>query len=349
MNKVSITSILRIVILMLVLGWCFYIIRPFLVVLVGALIISVALEPLYSKLVRFIGVQRKKLGTFLFGLIAAIVLLVPAYLIVDSLVKSIKTTIDKVQSGTVVIPEPKESVKEWPLVGEDIYREWKGISNNFETYVADHGDVFLDIGSKLIGGVTGFLAALLILFLACLISLVFMFHAKNGYEASLKLFGKLMGPKESEEIVTISRDTIRGVVRGILLVAVIQAIFGFIGYRIIDMPASGLWALGILVTSAIQLPTIIITLPSVIVAFTFLSPTHGVIFAVYILIVTFADAILKPIFLGQGLKTPMVVILIGTLGGLILHGIVGLFVGPVVLAVAYQLYQHWLNFPEPVE
>lgn len=78
------------------------------------------------------------------------------------------------------------------------------------------------------------------------------------------------------------------------------------------------------------------------------SPTSAVIFTIYCIIVAGSDSFLKPLLLGKGLRTPMIVILVGTIGGLLLHGIIGLFVGPVVLALMYQLYLYWVDVDEYV-
>jgi len=83
---------------------------------------------------------------------------------------------------------------------------------------------------------------------------------------------------------------------------------------------------------------LLLMIPAIIAGFTITDTTCAIIFAVYCVLVSFSDTFLKPLLLGKGLKTPMIVILIGAIGGLLLHGIVGLFVGPVVLAVACQLY-----------
>ncbi len=346
MNKdSSITPILRIVLLLLVLTWCFLIVRPFIVILVWAIIIGVAIYPLYQWLIRKLGEKRKKFVTFLFGLIAVALVIVPTYLMVVSLVDTTKTVAEKIRTDTLEIPTPAEQVRSWPFIGEDLYQEWKDVSENLQEYIGTHQDIVLDVGSNLISGVTGFLGALVIFILAFLIAIVFMYNAQYGYDAAVKFHRKLLGG-DAEEIVEMSRDTIRSVVKGILLVAIIQGILSFIGFRIAGLPGAGLWALAVFVIAVVQIPVLLVMIPPVIIAFTMLEPTYAIIFAVYCLLITLSDNVLKPLLLGKGLKTPMIVILIGAIGGLFLHGIVGLFVGPVVLAVMYQLYIYWVNAEE---
>ena len=345
MQKAPITTILRVVLLLLILAWCFYIIQPFIIVLVWAVIIAVALYPAYNRMVSSFGEKKKKLVTVVFTLIAAAIIVVPSYFLVASLARTTKMTAEKVRTNTLEIPAPKEDVKDWPLIGEQLYSEWNDISNNLDTYVKNHQDVILDIGGRLLGGVTGVLGALAIFVISLLIAIVFMFNAELGYNAAVKLNKKLLGV-QNDEIVAMSRDTIRSVVKGILLVAIIQALFALLGFEVIGLPGAGLWALAALLAGIVQLPMLIVMIPAIVVGFTMLDTTYAIIFAVYCVIVSISDTFLKPLLLGQGLKTPMVVILIGAIGGLLLHGIVGLFVGPVVLAVMYQLYIYWVNTDE---
>ena len=347
MQKTPITAILRVVLLLLVLAWCFYIVQPFIIVLVWAVIIGVALYPLYQRMLSSFGLSKKKLVTGLFTLITVAIIVVPSYFLVSSLVRTTKVTAEKLRTNTLEIPAPKENVKEWPLIGDDLYTEWKKLSDNVENYVKENQDLLLDLGGRLLGGVTGILGTLAIFIISLLIAILFMFNAEVGYNAAVKLHKKLLGVP-GDEIVIMSRDTIRSVVKGILLVAIIQALFALLGFEVIGLPGAGLWALAALLAGIVQIPMLIVMIPAIVVAFSTIDTTYAIIFAVYCVIVSISDTFLKPLLLGQGLKTPMVVILIGAIGGLLLHGIVGLFVGPVVLAVVYQFYIYWVNSNEEV-
>ena len=252
-----------------------------------------------------------------------------------------------VQNDSIQFPLPDEKVKTWPLVGEQLYDEWVAMSADFEKYAQNHKDVLLEAGSQVVSGVTGFLGTIAIFIGSFLISIIFMYYAESGYDAAMKFFKKLMG-EHGDEMVLMSRDTIRSVVKGILLVALIQAAFAFLGFKVIGLPAAGIFTLLVLVFAIIQLPPLLVMIPAILIGFSIASPTSAVIFAVYCIIVAASDSFLKPVLLGKGLKTPMIVILIGTIGGLLLHGIIGLFVGPVVLAVMYQLYIYWIDVEDGV-
>lgn len=342
-SETSTTQVLRISILLLVLGWCFFIIRPFLIVVIWAIILAVALYPLYNKWVHKIGLS-KKFATVLFTLLVAILLLVPSYFVLSSVFESTSLTVDQIQNNTLQIPLPDEKVKSWPLIGEKLYDEWHQVSDDFRNYAILHKDLLLEYGGGIVSGITGFLGTLIAFVVSFLIAIVFMYHADSGFRAAIALFQKLVG-SDNEEIVHMSRDTIRSVVKGILLVALIQAGLAFIGFKAIGLPAAGIFTLLVLVTAIIQIPAILTLIPAILIAFSIAEPTYAIIFSIYCILVGISDNFLKPMLLGKGLKTPMIVILIGTIGGMLLHGIIGLFVGAVVLAVMYRMYEYWVNTP----
>jgi len=145
----------------------------------------------------------------------------------------------------------------------------------------------------------------------------------------------------------MSRNTIRSVVKGILLVAIIQAVLSFIGFKLIGIPAAGLFTMLVLVAAIVQIPVTLVVIPAIALVFSITdNTTHAIIFAVYIVVVSLLDNFLKPILLSKGLQTPTVIIFLGAIGGVILHGIIGLFVGTVVLALAHRFYLRWLNSTE---
>ena len=129
----------------------------------------------------------------------------------------------------------------------------------------------------------------------------------------------------------------RSVAQGVLCVAFIQAILAGIGLLVMDVPGAGLWALLVLIVAVIQLP------PIMIYVFSVADTLPAVIFTIWGILVSGSDAFLKPLLLGRGLDIPMLVILIGAFGGMMLYGIIGLFIGAVVLAIGYKLFVAWLS------
>ena len=145
----------------------------------------------------------------------------------------------------------------------------------------------------------------------------------------------------------LSTATIRSVAVGVIGIAFIQALLGGLGMMFAGVPAAGLLAIVILVLAIAQLPPILVLLPVIFYVFSVESTTVAVIFMVWSILVSMSDAVLKPIFLGRGVDAPMLVILLGAIGGMITSGIVGLFIGAVILALGYNLYRVWLKWDDP--
>lgn len=346
-NSINITSFIRLAVLVGLILWASYIVRPFIGAIAWAIILAVAIYPFYQKLIAKIGVQQKKWVTIIFTLITVTILAVPSYSIFSSVVGSTAETLQQLKDGTLHIPPPTENVKDWPL-GEKIYSNWESASADVKTYAIDHQEFILEKGKGIFGSLLGIMGTLLLFIISLIIAVVFMYNAEGGHITSVKFANKLVG-KGGEDLVIMSRNTIRSVVKGILLVAIIQTVLSFVGFKLIGLPAAGIFSMLVMFAAIIQLPVTLAVIPPIILAFSMSDNiTHTIIFTVYIVIVSLLDNFLKPVLLSKGLQTPTIVIFIGAIGGVMLHGIIGLFVGTVVLALAHRFYIHWVNTSEEV-
>jgi predicted PurR-regulated permease PerM len=344
-DKDSITGLLKTLTLLLLLVWCFSIVKPFILIVVWAIVLAVAFYPLYKFLVNKIGEDKKKLVTVIFTLGFVFVFLTPAYFLTKSLATTSIETIEGIKNQTLEIPTPDETVKDWPLIGEDIYNNWSALSADVKKYTQEHEAFILEKAPTVFSGIKGFIGAFFMLLISFIISVVFMYNSKKGSKNALLLIGKLTGT-DGKDIVSMSRDVIRSVVKGVLLVALIQTGLAFIGFKAIGLPAAGVFTFLILVSAIIQIPALLTMIPAMILAFSIADTTPAIIFSIYCVLVGISDNFLKPMLLGKGLSTPMIVILLGTIGGMLLHGIIGLFIGPVILAVMYRLYEYWMGNTE---
>ena len=129
-------------------------------ILVWAMILGVALYPFYITVLKRFG-NRKKLGTLIFSLIVLALLLIPVFWVFSTVFESAKVVITQIQDNSLQIPLPEENVKIWPLIGEDLHREWMALSENVKVYAAAHREGLLNFSKKLASGVTGFLATVL--------------------------------------------------------------------------------------------------------------------------------------------------------------------------------------------
>ena len=343
MNKSTLTIFIRIALVSLLLIWTFKLLSPFIGVIAWAIILAVAIYPFYKK-----RIEGSKLKSAIFSIGVIAIMAVPSYMIFSSSIESTTDALKNLKAGTFEIAPPSEKVKTLPLIGNKLYKEWYQFSEDTKEYAVDHRDYLLDKGKNIFGSLLGLMGTLLLFIISFIIAVVFMSNADSSYKTALKFANKVIG-KDGEELILISRNTLRSVVKGILLVAIIQAILAFIGFKVAGLPLAGLFTLLVLFCAIIQVPVTLAVIPPIALAFSVMdNTTYAIIFTVYIVLVSLLDNFLKPIMLSKGLKTPTIIIFLGAIGGVMLHGIIGLFVGTVVLAIMHQIYTTWVNTPDDV-
>jgi predicted PurR-regulated permease PerM len=148
-------------------------------------------------------------------------------------------------------------------------------------------------------------------------------------------------------MVDNSVATIRSVVQGVLGVALIQAALVGLGFMVAGIPGATVLTLIVFLLAIIQLPPLLIVLPVIAYAFSTMDTGGAVVFTIWSLLAGASDNFLKPLLLGRGVDIPMLIILIGAIGGMIAGGIIGMFVGAVILAIAYQLFLDWVGNDSP--
>jgi predicted PurR-regulated permease PerM len=309
--------------------------------MVWGLIIAVALYPLHLSLSEKLG-GRDKWSRIILVLIGLAIIIVPTWLLAESTIDGLRFVTTELEDGSVTIPPPSDNVADWPVIGERVHAVWSDASVNLEETLSHFQPQLQALGQTLVGLAGGAAGGVFQFIFATIIAGVLLGQGVGGYDVTRNIANSLTGSESGEKLTNLSILTIRSVVKGVLGVAVIQTILAAIGLVAIGMPAAGLFAGVVLVLAIVQLPPILILGP---IAFWYFSVADGLpatIFLVYAIIVSVSDAFLKPMLLGRGVETPMLVILIGAIGGAITQGIVGLFVGSVVLALGYELFIAWM-------
>ena len=333
----AIYTALRIGFIALLLYWSFLIVKPFIMLVLWGIIISVALFPLFKTLSKKLG-GREKMSATIITLVLLSVLIVPSVFLINSTVDSISHLASQMEKGTFQIPPPDKEVAQWPVIGKPIYETWNLFSNNLEAAVEKFKPQIKETAPQVLSFAANLVSTLLLFVFSILIAGVLFTQHRSADKAAHSIFNTLIG-QQSENFVQLSAKIIRSVVQGILGIAMIQSLLSAIGMMMIGIPAAGLWALLVLFLAIMQLPPILILGPVAVYSFTIADTTPAIIFSIYALIVSMSDAFLKPLLLGRGVDVPMLAVLLGAIGGMILSGIIGLFVGAVVLAITYKVFE----------
>ena len=343
-QKNAMASFIQIAAVALLVVSCFRIVAPFLSIVVWGMIIAVALYPVHVKLAGSLG-GREKLSATIFVFLGLMILLVPVYTLTDSSVAALKTVGAALDEGSVSISPPDSSVAEWPLIGEQVYELWNDAAANLEGTLNKYEDELKSLGGQIVRFAGSTAIGILQFVLSIIIAGVFLVSAEGGYRMS-RTFASSLAGERGKVLTDLAVATVRSVAKGVLGVAIIQALLSAVGLIVMDIPAAGIWTFAVLMLAIMQLPPIIILGPIAVWVFSTADPVPATIFAVYALIVSASDSFLKPMFLGRGMETPMLVILLGAIGGMILAGIVGLFIGAIVLALGYEILVAWMETDE---
>ncbi|HEX6851393.1 MAG TPA: AI-2E family transporter [Candidatus Polarisedimenticolaceae bacterium] len=336
--------IVRLVIAGLLAYWCFAIFRPFLMPFVWGVVLGVALYPVYAAIERATG-GRRKLAATLMAVLSLTVVLVPAVALSESLVDGARFVSSTLDRGELRIPPAPERVAHWPIVGPTIHDTWNLASSNLDGLLERFRPQVKALGLWVVALAKQAVLAGLMTLVALVIAVVLQSRRDTVVKVALDIGARIDG-EAGVEVVRLAGRTIGTVAKGVVGVAAIQAALAALGLVVAGIPGAGLWSLLILILAVAQLPPLLVLGPAILyLVATDASMVSIVLFAAWSLVVTVSDGLLKPLLLGRGSDTPVVVILIGAIGGLILHGLIGLFVGAVVFSTGHRLFRRWMEPP----
>ncbi len=339
--RLSVRSALSIAFVGIILVLSFNVIKPFLVPIVWGIIISVGVYPLHVRFTKFLG-KRARVSAVLIALIGVSVIVVPAILFTSTAVKNVTLAVKAIEEDNLTAPPPDPSVREWPLIGEKTYEIWSEAAESLNITLDRFEPQLKEVAPKLTKTASQAVIGILLFILSLLVAAGLLLYAEPGKKAAEKLFRAFLG-RRGEAMTAISIGTIRSVVQGIIGIAMIQAIFLGLGMFVIKVPAPGLLALLILILAIVQIPTLLVMVPVTLYVFSVNDLGPALVFTIWSILWSVSDTFLKPIFLGKGVDIPMPAILLGAIGGMIMAGPVGLFVGSVLLAVAYKIISFLLE------
>ncbi len=321
-------------------------IQPFISIAIWSVVLAVALYPAFEWLAfRLRG--RRHLAAALITILCLMIIIGPATWLALGLVESLRMISERLDFSTFAIPPPPNSLKEWPLIGDAVYQFWDLASTNFQAAFAKIIPQLKPLGSSLLraGADTGIG---LVKFLVSIIVAGFLFVPAPSLVDAVKKVARRLNSTRGEELVIQTGATIRAVSRGVIGISVLQALLAGIGLIVAGIPQASLITFAVLICGIIQIGPSIVLIPVIIWSWTAMETTSALLFTAYMVPVNLIDNFLRPIIMGRGLKTPMLVILIGVIGGTLAYGITGLFLGPIVLAVIWELLVAWVQEREVV-
>jgi predicted PurR-regulated permease PerM len=336
-----IEAAVRLGLVLLLLTWCFTILRPFITPVVWGIILAIAVYPAYQWVLRRLD-GRDKLAATVVTLVGLTLVIVPAVLFTGSLLESVQQLTQDTDLDEIKAPLPPPGVKEWPVIGRQVHEIWSQASRSIEPLFERFAPQLKEMAVWIVGAGVGTLVAIAQSLLSVIIAGVMLAGATGGAAAATRLSKRILG-EDGERYVQMTGATVRSVAVGIVGVAIIQAALIGIGMLAVGVPHAGVWTLLSLFFAVLQLPPAIIVLPVAIYMFSNLSTPVAITFLIWELLASGSDTFLKPILLARGVEVPMLVIFLGAIGGFMASGFIGLFIGAVVLSLGYELALGWMG------
>ena len=319
---------------------CLLILAPFVPIVAWGIIIAVASYPTVRRLQSVLQ-GRGGWAAVIWTVLLLAVLIVPVVLLANSTVEGARSLTEHMNEGTFIVPPPPPNVESWPLIGAPLNRIWSMASNDFTEALKMLAPQLKTILPGLLSASAGIGLTVLQFFFSILISGAMLAKAQSAAAVTRAFANRLFGERGAE-FQNLVGSTIRSVTSGILGVAVIQTVLAAGGFLVVGLPGAGLWAVIFLVAAVLQIGALVL-IPAVIFVFATATTTKAVIFLIWCIVVALLDNVLKPLLLGRGASVPTAVVFLGAIGGFVAMGIIGLFVGAIMLSVGYKLFLAWVE------
>ena len=317
------------------------IVSPFLETIAWSVVLAVALYPVFDLFTKWLR-GRRKLAAALITIMLLVIVFGPVTWLALDLVDVPRMIYARLESGALFIPPPVEAIKQWPLIGEPLFQFWALASTNLSGAIVKVAPHLKPLGGTLLGA-AGSIGAAMLQFFASVILAGFLLSPGPILVGAVGNFLHRRVSRRGNDFMQMAGATIRNVSQGVIGVSLLQALLASFGLTVAGVPGASLIAFCVLILGIIQIGPSVILIPVIIWSWLTMETWTALIFTAYMVPVNLIDNLLRPIIFARGLKTPMLVIVVGVIGGTLSNGIIGLFIGPIVLAVAWDLLMAFVN------
>lgn len=336
------TTLAILCILLMIVG-SLWVLRPFLGATVWATMIVVATWPLLKGLEqRFGGRRAPAVAAMTLGML--LLLFIPLLLAIDTIVshaEDVATLIRKLVAAG--LPQPPDWVAGLPLVGGKLHTAWAQLADAGSQALLERAEPYAAESGRWLLSKMGSVGFMFIQFLLIVTLSAVLYAGGEAAAAQVRRFGRRLAGDQGENSIILAGQAIRGVALGVCVTALVQTVLGGIGLAIAGVPFAALLSAVMLMFCIAQIGPGLILFPAVAWVFWIGDTGWGIFLLLWSLVVTTMDNFLRPMLIRKGADLPLLLIFSGVIGGLLGFGLVGIFVGPVVLAVTYTLLEAWLD------
>ncbi|SEP44254.1 Predicted PurR-regulated permease PerM [Rhodospirillales bacterium URHD0017] len=340
LSRFTIDLAIRIALIAGVVWLSLALLRPIMPLLVWAVILAVAVHPVFAALRRRLRLPRGLAATVV-SLVLLVLLFVPVVMLAVSAVGTLEGYAGFLAEGGHLLPAPPESIREWPLIGQRLYDLWTHANEDVRPLLTGHVAQIASVGRSIGGIAAGVTLEILQFAAAIIVAGVLLVYAET-LTGGVRDLADRVADARGRRFLDITGSTIRNVSQGVIGIALLQSALLGIGMLVAGVPFAGALTFACLVLAIVQVGPNIVMIPVIIWAWFSLPTLTAAVFTAYTAPLLLVDNVLRPIVMARGLQTPMVVILAGVICGTLAGGLIGLFIGPVVLAVFYELVTAWI-------
>jgi predicted PurR-regulated permease PerM len=337
----AVDAAIKIGLIALLAVWCLEIVRPFMLPLIWGVIIAIASYQGFVRLERGLS-GHSHLAAILWTILGLILVLGPVGMLAGVLVDDVQTLATHLRADGLHVPAPPDAIATWPFVGEPAHRFWSLASTNLSAALAEIRTQIRALSVFVLAAIANAGLGMLQLVIAVIIAGLLLPQAEGGARAADAVATRLAGER-GPSLVTLAGATVRSVARGVLGTAMIQALLAGVGLVVAGVPAAGLLAFVCLILCTVQIGPGLVLVPAMIYLFWNAETTTAILFTAWSIPVMLIDNVLKPLLMRSSIDVPTVIILIGVIGGLLAYGLIGVFLGPVIIALGYELFRAWVR------
>ncbi len=337
---------LPLTLLVLLTIWCFEILGPFVTPAVWSIVLASTLASLHIRLTKIVG-GRSGWAAFILVTILLALIVIPAVWLMMTTFDEVKSLMTQYEQDEISLA-PLPTLKTWPVIGPPLDAIWQEATTDFSVFASHYKEQIKQLFAFLLLKVASGSKGLLLLIISTILSGFLLAYGKQASEFAHRLFNKLAGQR-GEFIAITAFTTIKNVANGVLGVAALQGLLAGIGMAVAGIPGAGVLGLCCMCLSVVQIGMLPVSLGVIIYAFSSMALWPAIFFTIWMVIVGVMDNIIKPLVMGKGSSIPILILFLGSVGGFILSGFIGLFTGAVILSVGYTLFDSWLYSSEKKE
>ena len=333
---------LAVLFIAILIAACFWVMSPFLSALLWAAMIVIATWPFFLKLQTRLW-DKRWLAVLVMTLLLLLVLIIPICFAVMTILDRSDEIVGWFKSlSTVKIPPPPPWLEKVPMVGSSAVERWQRMA---AVSPEELSKLLSPYATKLVAwfvSQAGNFGLLVLHFLLSIIIAAVLYAHGETAAGGIRKFARRLASQTGDEVAVLSAKAIRGVALGIVVTAFAQASLAGIGLFLAGVPAAALLTAVVLMLCIAQIGPVLVMIPATIWLFCKGHTLAGSLFAVWSVLVCVIDNFLRPVLIRKGVDLPLLLIITGVIGGLIGFGIIGLFIGPVILAVTFTLLRAWV-------